>query len=66
MSLTTVFQGFSNATQAMLSPITTIDVPPSCCLVRRVHYTELDVTQIRAHVRPHTALLLSYLCEAPL
>lgn len=47
-------------------PVITIDSPPSCSLVHRVHYTELDVTQIRAHVRPHTALLLSYLCKAPL
>lgn len=47
-------------------PVITIDSPPSCSLVQRVHYTELDVTQIRARVRPHTALLLSYLCKAPL
>lgn len=47
-------------------PVITIDSPPSCSLVHRVHYTELDVTQIRARVRPHTALLLSYLCRAPL
>ncbi len=47
-------------------PVITIDSPPSCSLVHRVHYTELDVTQIRARVRPHTALLFSYLCKASL
>lgn len=47
-------------------PVITIESPPSCSLVHRVHYTELDVTQIRARVMPHTALLLSYLCKAPL
>lgn len=29
-------------------PVITIDSLPSCSLVHRVHYTELDVTQIRA------------------
>lgn len=54
----------SKTAQAALSLSLLKTAPPSCSVVNGLHYTELDVTQIRARVMPHTALLVSYLCKA--